>query len=194
MAIAANQKAKTSVSMTWNYIHSLWKFVLFVVVGCLIINCSVEKPLEQTVIVVKVPPFYDEKLSREENYYRFQHFLFPQLEIPNPIPKGLPNDDSVLFVSVDENGKVKLNSQDAGSVSKTNSLTMQLAEIFREREKNGVYEPGNWKIVKAVGIKTAHSIKYSDFIEVVEAVKRSGAEPIVLLFNDDTKPKVKIVL
>jgi biopolymer transport protein ExbD len=161
---------------------------------CLLLSCSKNQQIKQNIIIVKVPPVYDEKLSREENYYRFQHFLFPQMEIPNPIPKGLPNDDSVLFISVDENGKLELNSQDAGDVSKTNSLTMWLAEIFREREKNGMYEPGNWKIVKAVGIKTAHSIKYGDFMKVVEAVKQSGAEPIVLLFNDDTKPKVKIVL
>ncbi len=99
-----------------------------------------------------------------------------------------------MYVSAEENGKVKLNSQDAGNISKTDSLTIRLSEIFREREKNGVYEPGNWKIVKAVGIKTAHSIEYGDFIKVVEAVKRSGAEPIVLLFDDDAMPKTKIVL
>lgn len=160
----------------------------------MLLNCSKNQQMEQNIIIVKVPPIYDEKLSREENYYRFQHFLFPQLEIPNPIPKGLPNDDSVLFISVDENGKIELNSQKMGSVSKTDSLTLRLAEIFWEREKNGMYEPGNWKVVKAVGIKTAHSINYGNFIEVIDAVKRSGAEPIVLLFNDDTKPKVKIVL
>ena len=169
------------------------KFIL-IIFCCLLLSCSENQQTEQNIIIVKVPPIYDENLSREANYYRFQHFLFPQLEIPNPIPKGLPNDDSVLFVSVNEDGKIELNSQKIGSISKTDSLTLRLAEIFLEREKNGMYEPGNWKIVKAVGIKTAHSIKYSDFIKVVKAVKHSGAEPIVLLFNDDTKPKAKIVL
>ncbi|HXG83136.1 MAG TPA: hypothetical protein VNI84_03825 [Pyrinomonadaceae bacterium] len=82
--------------------------------------------------------------------------MFPQIEIPNPIPKGLPNDDSLLFVSMDENGKLKLNSQE---IPAANSLTMRLNEVFLEREKNGVYEPGERRIVKAVGIKTAHSVK-----------------------------------
>ncbi len=173
------------------YIQSLCKFSLLVTVCFLFVNCSEKNPLEQTVIVVKVPPFYDSKLSREENFWRFQHFLFPQQEIPNPIPKGLPNDDSLLFVSVDENGKLKLNSQDEGNVSETKFLTEHLTTIFQEREKAGVYETGNWKVVKAVGVKTAHSIKYGDFVKVVDAVKQSSADPIVLLFDDDARPKFK---
>ena len=167
------------------------KFIL-IIICCLLLSCSDIHQTEENVIVVKVPPIYDEKLSREENYYRFQHFLFPQLEIPNPIPKGLPNDDSILFVTLDENGKIQLNSQGTGNISNTNSLTIRLVEIFREREINGMYEPENWKIVKAVGIKTAHSIKYSDFIKVVDAVKQSRADPIVLLFDDDARPKLII--
>lgn len=176
------------------YPRLLCKFSLMVIVCGFSMSCSNEKSPEQRVIVVKVPPLYDSKLSREENHYRFQRFLFPQVEIPNPIPKGLPNDDSLLFVSADESGKLKINLQDAGNVFKTNSLTVRLAEIFLEREKNGMYEPGNEKIVKAVGIKTAPSIKYGDFIEVVDAVKQSGADPIVLLFDDELKPKPKISL
>lgn len=166
------------------------KFVL-IILCCLLLNCSKNQQTEQNIIIVKVPPIYDEKLSREENYYRFQHFLFPQLEIPSPIPKVLPNDDSVLFVTVDESGKLKLNLQETGNVLNTNPLTTRLAEIFFEREKNGAYEPGNWKIVKAVGIKTAHSIKYSDFIKVLDAVKQSGADPIVLLFDNNAKQNPK---
>ncbi len=166
------------------------KFVL-IILCCLLLSCSTNQQIEQNIIIVKVPPTYDEKLSREENYYRFQHFLFPQLEIPNPIPKGLPNDNSLLTVSVDEKGKITLNSQNEGNVSETKFLIERLTTIFQEREKAGVYETGNWKIVKAVGIKTANSIKYSDFIEVVGAVKQSGADPIVLLFDDDARPKFK---
>lgn len=176
------------------YEQSPGKFFILMLTMCLLVNCSGNKSPEQTVIVVKVPPVYNEKLSRAENYWLFQHFLFPQQEIPNPIPKALPNDDSVLFVSVDGNGNIRLNLEAAGDVLKTDALTSRLAYIFSEREQNGVYESGNWKTVKVVGIKTAPSIKYGEFMRVVEAVKQSGAEPIVLLFNDDTKPKAKAVL
>ena len=154
-------------------------------------SCSQNQQTKQRVIIVKVPPFYDKNLTEEENYWHFRHFLFPQEEIPNPIPEGLPNDSSLLFVLMDENGKLTLNSQDEGNVSETKFLTERLVATFQEREKNGVYEPGNWKIVKAVGIKTAHSISYGDFVKVVDAVKQSGAEPIVLLFDDDARPKFK---
>jgi hypothetical protein len=110
------------------------KFVL-IILCCLLLNCSKNQQTEQNIIIVKVPPIYDEKLSREENYYRFQHFLFPQLEIPSPIPKVLPNDDSVLFVTVDESGKLKLNLQETGNVLNTNPLTTRLAEIFLKERK-----------------------------------------------------------
>lgn len=164
------------------------KFIL--IIFCfLLLSCSKNQQIEQNIIIVKVPPFYDEKLSREENYYRFQHLLFPQSEIPNPIPKGLPYDSSLIVVSVDEKGKFKFNgSEILGSVSDTHYLKWHLADIFLQREKRGVYEPRNWKIVKAVGIKTAHSVKYGDFMKVVNTIKESGADPIVLLFDDDARP------
>lgn len=168
------------------------KLSLIVAVCCLFIDCSGEKPSEESVIVVKVPPFYDDKLSRQENFWRFQHFLFPQKEIPNPIPKGLPNDDSILFVSINEDGKIKLNSEDEGDVSETEVLRERLTAIFQGREKDGVYETGTRNVVKAVGVQTAPSIKYGDFIKVVDAVKQSGAEPTVLLFDDDARPKLTI--
>ena len=165
--------------------------LVIIILCCLLLSCSETQQTEQNIIIVKVPPFYNEKLSQEENFWRFQKFLFPQIEIPNPIPKGLPNDNSLLFVLMDEKGKLTLNSQDAGNVSETRFLTDRLSALFQESEKAGAYEPGNWKIVKAVGIKTAHSIKYGDFIKVVDAVKQSGADPIVLLFDDDARPKFK---
>lgn len=105
------------------YIYSLYKLPLLLIVYCLFTNCSNEKPSEQNVIVVKVPPFYNKNLSQVENYWRFQHFLFPQGEIPNPISGGLPNDNSLLSVSVKENGELKLNSKNMGTVSETRLLT-----------------------------------------------------------------------
>ena len=160
------------------------KFLL-IIIFCFLISCSAEKPVEQTVIIVKVPSVFDGKLSREEKFWRYQHFLFPQIKIPDPIPKGFPNDDSLFSISIDEGGIVKLNSYEIGSVSETTVLTERLTEFFQEREKRGVYEPESWKVVKAVGIYTAPSIKYGDFMKVVEAVKRSGADPIVLLFDNE---------
>jgi biopolymer transport protein ExbD len=186
----------------WNY--PFCNFFLLLA-GCfLLINCSEELPpkeniLEQSVVIVKVPPFYDHQLSRAENHRRFDSFLFPLEEIPDSIPtkktpavipETLPNYDGLLFVSIDETGKLKLNSENEGDVAETKFLKERLTALFREREKAGVYQPGNWKVVKAVGIETAHSIKYGDFIKVVDAVRQSGADPIVLLLDDDARPKL----
>lgn len=169
-----------------------YKIILLSIFCFLFINCSENPKTEQDFFIVKVPPIYNDKLSEEENYYRFQHFLFPQEEIPNPIPASLPNDDSLLYVSIDENGKIKLNSQDIGDISNTKLLKEKLTMIFLERKKNRVFESDSQKVVKAVGIKSDLSIKYGDFIKVVEAVNQSNADPIVLLFDNDARPKLKI--
>lgn len=171
-----------------------YKIVLSIILCCLFISCSKTPQTEQTVIFVKVPPIYNDKFSQEENYYRFRHFLFPQEEIPNPIPEGLPNDDSLLFVSIDKNCKIKLNSENTGDVSEIRLFKERLKNIFQERKEAGVYETHKWKVVKAVGIKANTSIKYGDFIKVVEAIKQSDADPIVLIFENNARPKSKFNL
>jgi biopolymer transport protein ExbD len=156
----------------------LLAFLCFWFAGCL-----KNQPKIQSVIVVKIPPYPKENWSREEYYWHFQKFLFPQDEIPNPIPKVLPNDDSLLIVSLEKDGKLKLNSENKGEISDTKLLVKRLAEIFRERREMGVYEPGNWEIVKAVAVKAPRSAKYGDVVKVIDAVKESGAEPLVLLVD-----------
>lgn len=159
-------------------------FVLMITL-CLLVNCSSVKPSEQTVIIVKISPFYNDKVSEEENFWRFNNSLFPQEKIPDPIPKGIPNYDAILTVLLEENGKIALNSMEHGNVSNTEKLQTALEIVFKEREKDGVYEPKSQRIVKAVGIFADKSVKYKDFFAVVEAVKKSGADPIVLRFEDD---------
>ncbi|HQU84723.1 MAG TPA: biopolymer transporter ExbD [Pyrinomonadaceae bacterium] len=166
----------------------------------ILLSSCAKIPIEQTVIVVKVPPFYDKKYSQYGNFLRFQDFLFPpkgiskdKIHYPDSSDNtGLPNDDSLLYVLVEANGKVKINNEPQGNVSDTQKLTERLKGVFEDREKYGVFEPHSEKIVKAIGIKTHNSVKYGDFFKVVEAVKQSGAEPIVLLFDDDARPKTII--
>lgn len=165
----------------------------------LFLSCAKEKS-EQSVIVVKVPPFYDKKYSQFGNYLRFQDFLFPPKDIskdeihyPDSSDKtGLPNDYGMAYTVTIKNGQVALNSETQGSFSDTEILTERLHVIFQNNEKKGVYEPDSLKIYKAVGIDADKSVRYGDFIKVVEAVKQSGAEPIVLLFDDDAIPKAII--
>ncbi|MGI8556480.1 MAG: hypothetical protein ACR2LT_09025, partial [Pyrinomonadaceae bacterium] len=116
---------------------------LFLVIFCFWISaCSEYQKLQEDsrnqdtkekIIIVKVPPFYDDKLSREENFWRYDSFLFPIENVPNSlskdsvypkrIPKGLPSYDALLVVSISEDGKLKLNFEDAGNISETKFLT-----------------------------------------------------------------------
>ena len=175
------------------YLQLLCKVVVLIIVCFLLAVCSNTKSPEQTVIFVKVPPFYDKKFSDYGNYLRFQDFLFPpkgiskdEISYPKAGDKqGLPNDDSILEISINEKGEITLNLQNEGNVLDTTFLIEHLKTIFRKRAEAGVYEEGSRKIFKAVGIKTAGSVKYGDFIKIVDAVKQSGADPIVLRFKDD---------
>lgn len=149
---------------------------------------------EEKIIIVKVPPFYDKKLSYVENYWKFNDFLFPEETLQKNRPKnkiqtsrGLPNDDSLLHISTDGQGNIKLNMIEQGNISDTRQLQITLEKLFEERKEMGVYEPGSQKIVKAVGIRAENSVKYAGFFKLVEAAEQSGAEPIILRFDDDAE-------
>lgn len=152
-------------------------------------GCQKASVREHDVIVVRIPPFYDPNLTPGENQCFFSGFLFPEAfppEVVRPSCTGaaLANDDSLLYVSLDKNGDLTINTERNGEISNTEPLKSRLSNVFEERAKNGVFEPGNWKVVKAVGIKAPLSGKYADLITVASAVKESGADPIVLLLDD----------
>jgi biopolymer transport protein ExbD len=157
-------------------------FLVLIFAGWL--ACSKAPQVEQSIIIVKVPLVPDKTLSQEEIYWRSQKLLFPQIEIPNPIPEGLPNDDSLFLVSLEKDGKIKLNSEVIGSLDNPEILRQTLKQIFQQRTENGVFEPNSNKIAKAVAIKAPLSMKYGDFLKIAEAVKESGAEPIVLQVDE----------
>lgn len=143
------------------------------------------------VIEVKVPPILDKKLSTEERFWRYEKFLNPNLKIPSPIPKGIPNSCGFLHISIEIDGLIILNSEISGNLENTDVLKSRLEDIFRQRTLNGVYVEGSDKIAKSVVIKASASTKYGDFIKVLTAIKESGAEPIVLR-NDVLGPSVHV--
>jgi biopolymer transport protein ExbD len=179
--------------------RNLYK-IIFSTLSCLSVFSCAEKQnsneiLEnqagkEKVIVVKIPPFYDNKLSREENFWRFDNFLFPRENISGLPPKEIPNYDALLNVRVDKNGNLKLNASEQGNLADTSQLKKTLTQVFREREENKVYEPASDKIVKAVGIQAEDSVKYAELFRVIEAVKESRADPIVLRFEGDVLTQV----
>ncbi len=132
------------------------------------------------VIVVKIPPVRNPKLSNEERHWQMQKFLFPQIEIPKKIPKGLPNDDSLFYIKLGEDKSIKINQSRICNLSEVELLQNKLEEIFRNRAEMGVFEESSNRIVKAVLIIAPDSAKYGEVFSLVEAVENSGADPIVL--------------
>ena len=69
---------------------------------------------------------------------------------------------------------------EAGDVTDASSLTAKLADIFKQRESNGVFREGTNEVEKTVFIKSSTSVKYGEVVKVIDAAKTAGASPIGL--------------
>jgi hypothetical protein len=159
--------------------------------------CVTPSPIEtQTkseVIEVRIPPSYDPGRTAGENQCVFSLFLFPpegsQFDEDSCSGAGVANDDSLLYLTLERDGSFRLNGQSevngksVGGVNSKRLLTKTLASLFAERERNGVFEPGGNRIVKAVGVRIPNDQKFSEVISILRSVKESGADPIVLLLE-----------
>ena len=96
----------------------------------------------------------------------------PELFRPNPL---------VLFVKTGDDGRPVINNEPKADLG---MLTTVLAEIFKEREQNGVLREGTNEVEKSVLVELSADKpdqKYGDFVKLVNAVKGGGASPIVLI-------------
>lgn len=104
---------------------------------------------------------------------------------PNPL---------MLVAMLDKDGKLRLNNEDFGVVLAPDRLVVRLREIFKMREYNGAFREGTNEIEKSIYLKADKSNKYGDFIKLVEAVKGSEAEPIVIQIDDIKPAEVQVVV
>ena len=104
----------------------------------------------------------------------------PEDKQQNPKPNPL-----TLVVSVNKGDKkVTLNKEPAGDISDMSSLTTQLTQIFKDRENNGVFREGTNEVEKTVFIKSPRTVRYGEVVNVIDAVKQAGAQPIGLQIDD----------
>jgi biopolymer transport protein ExbD len=97
---------------------------------------------------------------------------------PNPL---------TLVVSISkETRAITLNNEPFGDVSDTDKLKNRLAEIFKERENNGVFRENTNEVEKTIFLKSPKSVKYGDVVKVIDAAKDAGASPIGLQIDDLT--------
>lgn len=81
-----------------------------------------------------------------------------------------------VIVSVDDQGGLKLNSQEAGTTSDTSRLRAKLEQLFREH--------GDRYPDRKVFIKASPKLRYAEITKVIDAAKGAGAEPIGLQVDD----------
>lgn len=124
-----------------------------------------------------------EKKNNDDPYQvtsrRFEVRLLQPIILNETSPNRL-----TLTAKLDNDGKLMLNREDKGTISDTSKLEDTLANIFKDRESNGVFREGTNEIEKEIYIKVSNSVKYGDFIKLIEAVKISGAEPIAIQLED----------
>lgn len=161
-----------SATLLFVVYFTLWKFS--------------EKPVYS--FKVKIPKPYNPNFTDEE----FKNFCLDNAEtLPLSFFKKINrtcfinvHSCGTLIVSLSKNSNVKINSQDMATIENLIPLTDKLNEVFKEREENKVFEPNSEKIPTTVVIKSSRSAKYGDVAKVIDAVKSSGADPIVLQIDD----------
>lgn len=96
-------------------------------------------------------------------------------EVPPGSSNGLNSPDEVV-VLVDDEGRMKLNSKEAGTTSDTSQLRAKLEQYFRER--------GDRSLSRRVFVKASSKLPYTEVTKVVDAAKGAGAEPVGLQVAD----------
>jgi biopolymer transport protein ExbD len=118
--------------------------------------------------------------------------LVPQEPEPDPNQVVKPNP-LTLVVAIDKDMKVKLNTDEFGSVNDTGNLSTRLSQIFADRKQNRAYATGmenrndlpeDDRIQKTVFVKAPRSLKYGDVVKVIDAIKGAGAKPVGLQIDD----------
>ena len=112
---------------------------------------------------------------------------------PPPSNEPIKPNPLTLVVTIDKDLKLKLNTDEVGSVNDTSTLSSKLAAIFQDRRVNHAYEPGKEtrvdlpeeeRIAKAVFVKAPRSLPYGEVVKVIDAIKGAGGSPIGLQIDD----------
>ncbi len=123
----------------------------------------------------------------EDNPYQTDPMRF-EVKLPTiPTPEDQivtkPNPQA-LVAMLDKDGRLSLNREESGTISDSKKLENKLVEIFKERESNGVFREFSNEVEKTIFLKVSKSVKYGDFIKLVEAVRAAGAQPIGIQIDD----------
>jgi len=104
----------------------------------------------------------------------------PEDQLSNPKPNPL-----TLVVAINKaDMTVTLNNESIGTITDMSGLTNKLLQTFKEREQNGAFREGTNEVEKTIFIKSPRSVRYGAVVNVIDAVKQAGAQPIGLQIDD----------
>ena len=122
------------------------------------------------------------------------HRFTAKLPSEQPPNLQLPPNINTLVVTIEPDRTLRLNAiTDMGTVDDVSKLSQKLIALFEERTRNKVYRaemldrtdvPEALRIEKTVFIKAPRGIRYGDVMQVMDALKGTGAEPIGLQLDD----------
>jgi len=119
--------------------------------------------------------------------------LVPEEPDPNLDLSQVKPNPLTLVVSIEKDLGIKLNTDTAGSVNDTSSLSTRLSGIFNDRKNNRAYKPGYENRLElpevAPNEKTGSVLPprprpYGDVLKVIDATKDAGANPVGLQIDD----------
>ena len=123
---------------------------------------------------------------------RFQADI-PTQRDPNEDLSQLKPNPLTLVVSIAPDLSIKLNQDSLGSVNDPSVLAQKLALTFAQRKEQRAYKIGmetrtdlkeEDRIEKTVFVKAPRSLRYSEVVKVIDAIKGAGANPVGLQVDD----------
>jgi biopolymer transport protein ExbD len=82
-----------------------------------------------------------------------------------------PLTDSIV-VSIDNQGQVKINGEDAGKIAEIDDLRSKLTQFLSIRDN------------KTVMLKVPRAMKYGEVAKLIDEIKKVGGAPVGLQVND----------
>ena len=158
----------------------------------------IKQNTSNNVIYVKIPPIFNEKQTDTEIRQEWLDYGFvtvPHSEIRKRKLWTAPYPP-IFIVSIENDGKLKFTDdylekiqgyipqEDMGSLENTDILKRELKSILHHRTVYDIYEEDSSKVVKKVMIRAPRSAKYGDVVKIIDAVKESGADPVILQIDE----------
>lgn len=96
-------------------------------------------------------------------------------DVPSKEAAGSDSADR-LVVSVGDDGALRLNSEDAGTLDDLSRLRIRLEQALNERSEA--------RSNRTVFVRASQRLKYAEVRKVVDAVRGAGADPVGLEIED----------